>query len=131
MYFLGNGSNRIITQKTQTNTISDAAGTGPATLTKQSAAKAWLYGTSAAAVSDSLNISSGTDNGTGDYTYNYTNAMSNTTYAPHFSTIQAELANHNGPTLSASFVRVQVFSRQDSFSALDRDNYITVHGDLA
>ena len=66
------------------NTISDAAGTGPATLTGQSAAKAWVNfnGTGTVAIRDGENISSLSDNGTGNYTINFTTAMSDLNYAP-------------------------------------------------
>jgi len=58
-------------------TISDAAGTGPVTLTKQSAAKAWLnYNHPSNLVRESFNVSSVTDNATGHLTKNYTNNMS-------------------------------------------------------
>lgn len=59
------------------NTISDAAGTGPVTLTKQYAAKAWVNfnGTGTIAARDSGNVSSLTDNGTGWYTVNFTSAF--------------------------------------------------------
>ena len=62
-------------------TISDAAGTGPIDLHKQSAAKAWVSFTPAAAtVLDSFNVASLVDNGTGDTTVNFTNAMANGNY---------------------------------------------------
>ena len=65
------------------NTISDAAGTGPVTLTGQSAAKAWVNfnGTGTVAIRDSGNVSSITDNGTGFYTVNFTTAMPNANYS--------------------------------------------------
>ncbi len=63
--------------------ISDAAGTGPIELTKQSASKAWLTfkGTATAGIEGSEYVSSLADNGTGDYTVNFINSFSNTTYA--------------------------------------------------
>ena len=58
-------------------TISNAAGTGPVTLTKQHAAKAWLnYDQNANSINESFNVSSVTDNSTGHFTKNYTNSMS-------------------------------------------------------
>ncbi len=65
------------------NTISDAAGTGPIELTKQSAAKAWVHfnGTNTVAISASANVASIVDNGTGDYTINLTNSMASANYA--------------------------------------------------
>ena len=46
-------------------------------------AKAWarFNGTGTAALDDSFNIASLNDNGTGDYTVNYTNSMNNDNYA--------------------------------------------------
>ena len=60
-------------------TISDLAGTGPATLTKQYAAKAWVNfnGTGTVAIRASGNVSSITDNGTGNDVLTFTNAAAN------------------------------------------------------
>jgi hypothetical protein len=64
------------------NTVSDAAGTGPVTLTGQYAAKAWVNfnGTGTVAIRQSGNVSSITDNGTGNYTVNFTTAMVDANY---------------------------------------------------
>ncbi len=58
-------------------TISNAAGTGPITMTGQYAAKAWVNfnGTGTVAIRESGNVSGITDNGVGDYVINFTNAM--------------------------------------------------------
>ena len=58
-------------------------GGGAVTLTSQHAVKTWvnLNGTSTIAMRDSFNMASVTDNGTGDYTYTMTNAMSNANYS--------------------------------------------------
>jgi hypothetical protein len=47
------------------------------------AAKAWVNfnGTGTVAIRGSFNVSSITDNGTGDYTVNFTNALADTNYA--------------------------------------------------
>ena len=65
------------------NTVSNAAGTGPVTLTGQSAAKSFCYfnGNGTLAVYTTFNTSSVTDNGTGLYTVSMTNAMSNVYYS--------------------------------------------------
>ena len=58
------------------DTIQSTSG-GAATLTKQEAVKMWTnYDATAQAVDGSLNSSSVTDNGTGDFTYNHTNSFS-------------------------------------------------------
>jgi hypothetical protein len=62
------------------NTISAANGTSPVTLTKQSAAKAWILQTNNAtdfSTRDSFNCSATTDNADGDTTYTISSAMSN------------------------------------------------------
>ena len=58
------------------NTVANAAGTGPATLTAQEAAKAHAnYDHTVPSITRSLNVSSITDVGTGDFTTNFTNSF--------------------------------------------------------
>ena len=59
------------------NTISAANGTDPVTLTKQAAAKAYLFHSFSTTINSSLNISSVTDLGTGIGKANFTNNMAN------------------------------------------------------
>ena len=63
-------------------TISDAAGTGPITLTGQSAAKAWGAAdmSTTALRTNNFNVSSLTDGGTGLARFNLSNAMSDADY---------------------------------------------------
>jgi len=67
------------------NTIQNASGGNASTVDniQQGIAKAWVNfnGTGTIAMRDSFNVSSITDNGTGDTTITLTNAMSNTNYA--------------------------------------------------
>ena len=117
-------------------TISDAAGTGPITLTAQSAAKAWLfYNGSGNSVRDSFNVASVTDNATGDFTKNMTSAFATANYTAVASSGTAAsdyrlvTPNFNAaPTTTATRMRVHY----NSSTATD-DNYIssTSHGDLA
>ena len=58
------------------NTISNAAGTGPVTLTKQHAAKAFERHDSSHTINSSFGVSSITDNGAGDTTVTYSNSFS-------------------------------------------------------
>ena len=64
------------------DTIQNTSG-GAATLTSQTVPKGFLNykGTSTNSIRDSFNMASVTDNGTGDYTYTMTNAMSDSDYA--------------------------------------------------
>ena len=64
------------------NNIKDTSG-GTSNLKIDGAAKAWVNfdGTGTVSIDDSFNVSSITDNSTGNYTINFTNAMSNAEYA--------------------------------------------------
>ena len=59
------------------DTISDAAGTGPIALTKQSAAKAWINvdQTGTQSILSSFNVSSITDGGTGRTSFSLTSSF--------------------------------------------------------
>jgi hypothetical protein len=119
-------------------TISDAAGTGPIALTGQSAAKAWVNfnGTGTAAIRDSLNFSSITDNGTGDYTLTYSNGLSGV-----FSNIIACSQSGRSITLRAmaydsatasSFIMGTYRDAGSTQTAFDNSlNDASVFGDLA
>ena len=64
------------------NTISDAAGTGPVTLTGQSAAKAhYMFDHTTNTVVGSLNISGITDDGTGSLSPSFSNNFSEVDYS--------------------------------------------------
>lgn len=118
------------------NTISNEAGTGPATLTKQSAAKAWanLNGTGTIALRDSFNISSVVDNDTGNYTFNFSNSMSNANFSlSGFARVAANfgsMVGANDTTFTTGSVRVGTIG--SSFSVADA-LYVTpeINGVLA
>ncbi len=64
------------------DTITGSDGSSPVTLTKQSAAKSWLqYNQVTPAVTGSFNISTVTDTGAGDFTPNFSSAMSALIYS--------------------------------------------------
>lgn len=64
-------------------TLSDGTNSTSATNCIQGSAKAWVNfnGTGTVAIRASYNVSSITDNGTGDYTINFTNAFADVNYA--------------------------------------------------
>jgi hypothetical protein len=66
-----------------TSTINDDTGVLATQNGMTGICKAWVTfnGTGTVAINGSFNVSSITDNGTGDYTVNFTTAMPNTTYA--------------------------------------------------
>ena len=66
------------------NTIQSISG-GPVTLTQQSAAKAYQHhDEDLTTMHKSLNVTSSTDNGTGDFTANFTNSWSDARYMYSF-----------------------------------------------
>jgi hypothetical protein len=117
------------------NTISDAAGTGPTVLYKQSAAKAWVNfnGTGTIAVRDSLNVASLTDNGTGDFSANFNSSYSNTNYVVSMSaanTIASSDSMANAYSFATSSVTVGVNNVTGALTDRTYTNITTI-GDLA
>jgi len=110
------------------------------TSVQQGLAKAWLLGGDDASLTDNFNMASGTDNGTGDYSYNITNDMANATYA---ICSQASNAVANDPVISCNpsndATATGSFRLQIGFTApgtgalthLDKVNYCAIFGDLA
>ena len=103
-------------------------------------AKAWVNfnGTGTIAARDSLNVSSLTDNGTGDYTVNLTNAFGAADYAIAVSgkngtTVRA-IYSSGGPTQvdpTTSAFEISIYN-EASVGYLDASHvFATCHGDLA
>jgi len=116
------------------DTIADKAGTGPVALTKQSAAKAWgHFEGSDATLDDSFNTSSLTDNGTGDFSANFTNSMDSANYAYAGAADVTAASASNGGCFphdpAASNLDIETSS---GGNLADRNNTVyIVHGDLA
>lgn len=95
-------------------TINDVNGTQIGTF-----CRAWVSfnGTGTVAIKASFNVSSITDNGTGDYTINFTNAMPDANYAPAGMNRDAG-SWYGGVSISASAVptttALRVVSHNDS-----------------
>ena len=127
------------------NTISDAAGTGPIALTGQSAAKAWVNfnGTGAIATRDSQGVSGLVDNGTGDYTVNFSSSFSAVDYTGttgvSWDTVTSGVLNFNRALGSSGYSTTSLFRMQSVVvdSTTNRTGidvnylYATFHGDLA
>ena len=111
-------------------TVSDTAGTGPVTLTKQHAAKAWVskwYNTGT--LTNSFNVSSVTDVGTGQSTVNFSSSFSSANYSHTASDAYYGLCQTepNSQTASAG----KVFNYNNSFALVDTVINTVAHGDLA
>lgn len=111
------------------DTIQNAAGTD-SPISVPGTAKAWVNfnGTGTVAIRASYNVSSITDNGTGDYTVNFTTAMPDANYsavasgggnyvdvrlsylnASYSTTAHRFSISNNSNTVDATFVNVAIF----------------------
>jgi len=104
--------------------------------TVQGLAKSWVNfdGTGTIAARDSLNVGSLTDNGTGDYTVNFSSAFDAADYAPNVSTGitsgSADVRIFSSGIASGS-IRIQ--ATNGSQASVQDNNIVTCasHGDLA
>ena len=102
-------------------------------------AKVWCFATEAGVLTDSFNMTSGTDNGTGDYSFTIANNMNNATYAI-LNTVESTVSTHpvananvasDATTTTLYRVHHAWVDTGNNFEDLDRDNYHAVFGDLA
>ena len=102
------------------NTLQNTAGTGQPAMV--GAAKAWVNfnGTGTVAIRAAFNVSSITDNGTGDYTVNFTNAMVDTNYCVTGTSGSAGNAPASLGSLALNTTSVQVLTNQHNSGAVDR-----------
>jgi len=112
--------------------ISDGTDTVETGYVVNGSAKAWCYADDAASITESINISSGTDVSTGTYLYTYTNAFSVDEYSAHasckVSSGYAWVANPQ--VITTTDVTVRCY-RASTDLETDRIHMVTVHGDLA
>ena len=98
----------------------------------QGLVKQWQYWDHNPGVTlDSFNSASVTDNGTGDYTYNFTNNMNNNDYAVSSIAAYAQLAACDFPEHATDSYNIRIFSRADSLTNDDTDQTSMAVGDLA
>jgi hypothetical protein len=111
------------------DTLANEAGTGPTELTGQSAAKAWIK-SSNEVVDNSFNISSGVDNGTGDYTFNFTNSFSSASQAVNSTGFTSGVSAFAAASLSdGTAFTVKIYLDDGSFADLNTAS--SIHGTLA
>ena len=106
-------------------------GEGGSTTTnlQQGLSKVWADATDGAGLSDSFNLSSGTDNGTGDYTYTITNDMASVAYSVPTGGVYAALQGVYSQAVGS--IQIKSFGRADSLTAEDEINFFSIFGDLA
>ena len=126
-----------LTGKTTANDITVTVGATATQSLEQGLAKAWVNfdgDASGIAIRDSFNVSGNTDNGTGDYTITFSNAMSNGSYslagageAGGGGSVMALAVNDTGGLTTAS---ARIFTKTGS----PADSNVvtsTINGDLA
>ena len=91
--------------------------------------KARFRASDAAVLTGSFNFSSGTDNGTGDYTYTFTNNMNNIFYSPSGICVADDRNCQFSRSRTTSDYRVRHYGHDDAFA--DVDNSGMIAGDLA
>ena len=111
------------------DSIAAKDGTSAVTLTKQTAAKAFVEASDAAGFSKSFNISAGSDDRTGDYSYSFINNLDSADMVANITCAQnANAIGVNNGRAAGSF-DVKMFT--DAGSLVDRDHSCVIHGDLA
>ena len=120
------------------NSITIVAGAGNVTTTnvQEGLAKAWVNwnGTGTVAIRDSFNVGSITDNGTGDYTTNISNAMGNANYCytalggDTSASLSVRIENASNRTTTT----IDLLAYNTSSANLDMQDLNSLfHGDLA
>ena len=115
------------------NTLKDASGNNSVGLSyvANGSAKAWVFASNSASLNDSFSISSGTDHGTGDYSYALSNAFSSVNFAQQ-STSGSGTPSHSATTNHSRITSSRVaIETSDNSSNYDKQHHVTVHGDLA
>ena len=95
----------------------------------QGLAKVWIRASDAAVDADSLNVSSTTDNDTGDYSYDFTNSMSNTNYCA-MGTCKSTVPRI-ASVYGTSTTQFEIRYHNESGTDTDTENSNMIHGDLA
>jgi len=123
------------------NTLKDAAGNNSiaTSFVAGGSAKAWVNfnGESTVAIRDNLNVSSITDNGTGDYTINIASAMSNANYSSSVTASRDDTVNgmgniHGSGTAPTSSALRIISTIPTTTGAVDTAyTNASIHGDLA
>jgi hypothetical protein len=117
-----------------TSNVSDGTLSIPTTYVTNGSAKAWFSSYTEGTVTNSFNISSGTDNGSGDATYAFTNSFANVNYAAPSGAGWRRSEYHLGLTASSiRYYTVEPNASETALVAYATDGGLTAayFGDLA
>ena len=127
--------NTISGQTAANNVVVTGEGGTVTTSLQQGLAKVLVYSDGAANITDGLNVSSGTDRGTGTYQYFFANNLANTTYytsgsIDNVARIFSVTDTYGGDDGRATNY-VIINSYTHAGSGEDKRNSTIIHGDLA
>ena len=119
---------RLTMNATGQTTIVGEGGSNTTNL-QQGLAKSWVLGTNAAALTDSFNVSGGTDNGTGDYSYAVSTNFGNANFSVEFTGAENNIRIiWNKSRATSSYANGVT---DNNGTSQDAANTGTAHGDLA
>jgi hypothetical protein len=130
---LGDDGNWTFTGTVTSANISDGTDTVATGYVVNGSAKAWVYGDTAAGILKSFNVSTGTDHGTGDYSYALVSAMDSNNYSMPCcvrSGTADRIARRNSARDSASTMAIETSNARTN-SNNDQEQNAALHGDLA
>ena len=115
------------------DTIVASDGSSPVTLTKQSAAKAWINfnGTGTIATRDSFSVSSISDTGTGETLITFSNAFSSANYVLNYTNGWGAATDFTQAAPTTTTGRIQAYETHTTNNTDRTYNLVAVHGDLA
>ena len=119
---------KLTMNSTGQTTIVGEGGT-TTTSVQQGLCKAFVEANDAASFTLSFNISSGSDDGTGDYSYNFTSNLGSADMAMNGTCAQNSFGSVANNQRSASLFGLKLFNSAGTL--VDRDHNCSVHGDLA
>ena len=95
----------------------------------QSLVKCWVKSANNASPNDSFNVASGTDNGTGDYSYTFTNGMANVNYCTAGMNVDDQRRCQYRRSSATDHFRVRHWNEDGGYN--DVDSCSMLSGDLA
>ena len=127
-------TNKLTGVGTAGSIVVTGEGNSTTTNLQQGLSKAWIrFSGTSMTIADSFNKSSVTDNGTGDYSPQMTNAMSGEGYSPLYTSSQYhELMGNDGGTTGTTATSYKIDIKNSSNSDADTGRVASsVFGDLA
>lgn len=113
--------------------VTDGTTSVPTGYVVNGSAKAWVHGSTTATVLKSLNVSSGTDHATGDYSYTLIAAMDSSNYSQPVTVVSGtsdRVARRNSSRDTASVMAIETSNARLN-TQTDQTHNSTLHGDLA